>query len=463
VPHTPDNAEDRAVAASVHLQRDGEPRGRPPKSFCDNGNHASIRGYSPWSVADARKVFAKWLGKDYDTGTSDALMCTLAAAQLPGDPLWLLVVSGSGNAKTETVQAAKGAGAVIVSTIASEAALLSGTAKKERSKDATGGLLRSIGERGVLVVKDMTSILSMDRTTRGGVLAALREIHDGYWCRNVGTDGGRTLDWTGRLVIIGACTTAWDRAHDVIASMGDRFVIVRPSDEGREAAGRQAMANTGREELMREALQIAVAHVLAGMDTAVDLTLTDDEVETLLGAANLVTLARTAVDYDGRGNVIDAHAPEMPTRFAKQLQQLVRGGLALGMERDEAMALAIRCARDSMPPLRLAILLDVTANPNASTAEIRDRLDKPRTTIDRQLQSLNMLGVLRSFDVGASGRGQLRTYRVTSSLNPDVLTFTRKVVKEGPESVRERATTHLSTNLVNDSRAPCQDELSCLE
>jgi hypothetical protein len=41
------------------------------------------------------------------------------------------------------------------------------------------------------------------------------------------------------------------------------------------------------------------------------------------------------------------HAPEMPTRFAKQLTQIIRGGVAVGMSRKRAMKLAIRCARDS--------------------------------------------------------------------------------------------------------------------
>ena len=78
--------------------------------------------------------------------------------------------------------------------------------------------------------------------------------------------------------------------------------------------------------------------------------LDDDESAALLAAADLVTPARTGVEFDYRGDVIDAHAPEMPTRFAKQLAQVVRGGVAVGMERDDAMRLAIRCARDSPPP-----------------------------------------------------------------------------------------------------------------
>ena len=90
-----------------------------------------------------------------------------------------------------------------------------------------------------------------------------------------------------------------------------------------------------------------------------------NEEEVIAEAANLVTLARTSVECDFRGDVIDAHAPEMPTRFAKQLTQVVRGGAAIGMDRIDAVRLAVRCARDSMPPLRLAIIDDVANNPAA--------------------------------------------------------------------------------------------------
>ena len=72
------------------------------------------------------------------------------------------------------------------------------------------------------------------------MLAAVREIHDGRWERNVGTDGGKTLTWTGRIVIVGAVTTAWDTAHEVIAHMGDRFVAGPHRLQRRPAAVRAA-------------------------------------------------------------------------------------------------------------------------------------------------------------------------------------------------------------------------------
>ena len=92
-----------------------------------------------------RDAYLRWFGEDYDVGGLDAVLCAAAAELLSGDPPWLLAVGGSGVAKTETIAPLAGAGAVSVSTISGEAALLSGTPAKSRAKHATGGLLRKIG------------------------------------------------------------------------------------------------------------------------------------------------------------------------------------------------------------------------------------------------------------------------------------------------------------------------------
>jgi hypothetical protein len=212
------------------------------------------------------------------------MLATVAAERLNGDPLWIMFITGSGFTKTETVSPAEGAGAIVTSTIASEGALLSGTSKREKSRDATGGLLRRRGERGVIVIKDFTTILSMNREARAVVIAALREIYDGKWERNVGSNGGNTLTWKGRLAIIAACTTYWDSCHSVVSSMGDRFVLCRmDSSTGREAAGRQTLKNTGHEHEMREALRVITRRVIAGMQTKAK-TLTKEESEQILHA-----------------------------------------------------------------------------------------------------------------------------------------------------------------------------------
>src|SRR6516225_2240299 len=192
-------------------------------------------GKTRFTITDAHQEFSKFFGKDFDMQTADATLAVAAANKLTGDPPWLMIISGSGNAKTETVNSVSGVERTIaISTIASEAALLSATSNKKAG--ATGGILRRLGDQGVLVIKDFTSIISGDRKARTQILAALREIHDGKWNRNVGADGGQTILWEGRIIVVCACTTAWDTAYSVVAQMGPRFITIRSSARvGREA------------------------------------------------------------------------------------------------------------------------------------------------------------------------------------------------------------------------------------
>jgi predicted transcriptional regulator len=159
-----------------------------------------------------------------------------------------------------------------------------------------------------------------------------------------------------------------------------------------------------------------------------DLSLTVDEQDDLISVADLVTLARTAVIRDQMGNVIDAHAPEAPTRFVKQLQQVARGAIAIGVERDEAVRLALRVARDSLPPLRKDCLLDLAAHPDSLVSQVRKRLNKPRSTVDRELQALHQLGVLTLDEVELGNRVEWR-YRLANDEHAHAL----KVLTGSPE------------------------------
>lgn len=367
-------------------------------------------------------TFQKWLGAEYDTDAVLVMLAASAVEQLGGDPAWPILISGSGAAKTETVAPFEAAGAIAVSTIHSEAALLSATPGKERAKDATGGLLEEVGSRGIIAIKDLTSILSMDRTERAKVLGALREIYDGSWTRRVGAEGGRAIPWTGRVVVLAACTTAWDTHHSVIASMGDRFVLLRlDSTVGRVEAGLRAAANTGNEKQMRRELGEAVAGVLRKIQRK-GIDPTDAERARIIAAADVVALARTAVEFDFRGEVVDAHAPEMPTRLMKQLVQILRGAIAVGASRQEALRIAMRVARDSMPPMRLAVLDDLAAHPRSTVTDIRRRVEKPRATVARQAEALHMLGLLSLDESGGTVAGQkVWQYSLAPGIDPAAL------------------------------------------
>jgi len=136
-------------------------------------------------------------------------------------------------------------------------------------------------------------------------------------------------------------------------------------------------------------------------------------------------MARSAVERDYRGDIVFAHDPEMSTRFVKQLVQLLRGAVAIGMLPADGMRLALRCARDTIPPLRRDILLDLANHPLSTVRDVRKRISKPRNTVRRELEGMHMLGLLRcdeTEDVGKDGKEHtIWRYRLADDYDEETL------------------------------------------
>jgi DNA-binding transcriptional ArsR family regulator len=236
--------------------------------------------------------------------------------------------------------------------------------------------------------------------------------------------------------------------------MGDRFVLLRMRTDAL-ANGERAIANTGRESVMRDELAAAAKMVLDEVNTAPS-EITPLEIQALLYAANLTTWARTAVIRDKAGNVVDVHDREAPTRFAKQLFQILRGGVAIGLPRNEAMALAIRCAQDSIPPLRLQLLRDLASHPMSYVADVRKRLQLVHNTVDRELKALQMLRLVELDENGNHWR-----YRLSKEVDVAVVeTFPEMYVDQqsAPDPSRGRGGTYVSGNAT--SSVECTADLN---
>ena len=353
----------------------------------------------PVSRRGVHDTFAYWFGDHFDHQYLDVVLAVaLTGLALDGDPCWLQVVGGAGVGKTEVTSALSDAGCTVVSTISGEAALLSGTSAKSKAKNATGGLLRQLGARGTLVIKDFTTILSLHREKRAEIMAALREVYDGNWSRNLGVDGGQTLTWSGRLTVISCVTGVYDDHHAVIAAMGDRFLLLRlDSDDKRmrRHATRRAIANVGGEDVMRAKLGQAVAGFLANVRVPEDLAPDDTTADRIVALADLVSRARSQVSRDFKGDPEYAHSAEMPTRIAKQLTQLWRGAQACGLTDAESLAAVQRVAADSIPPDRRQAIEAVSRGNGPTTTEIARVTGMSRRKADRVLQELALLRMVR--------------------------------------------------------------------
>lgn len=405
VPAEPDYLRDAPPIVSIVPETTGRPA-KPPMP-------APRPGYTPADeLAEAVACFRRWLHLP-DPGALYVVLATVAANRAEGDPVWLLVVGPPGGGKTEVLNPLGRLPDVHPAATLTEASLLSGTPGKDRAKDSKGGLLREIGDFGILVLKDFGSILSMNRDARAGVLAALREVYDGAWTRHVGTDGGRTLSWSGKVGLVAGCTPAIDSHHAVVGAMGERFVLYRLPPVQAEEQVRRAMGHVGRESRMRNELAEAVARVLAAAPSDM-LSAPPDAatVDRLVSISTLAVRCRSAVERDAYSReVVLIPEAEAPARLALVLLRLHNALLAIGADHAATWQLVAKCALDSMPALRRAVLVDVLDHPDgATTSEIAERSDYPTTTARRALEDLTAHGILRR---APQGQGRADVWHVT--------------------------------------------------
>jgi hypothetical protein len=335
-------------------------------------------------------TFTGWLHLD-DPAPVYAMLGAVAANYLNGCPVWQLLVAPPSSGKTELLGSLGRLPDVYPAAVLSEASLLSGTPAKDRSTGAKGGLLREIGDFGLIICKDFTSVLSMRHDARLPILAALREIYDGSWTRYVGTDGGRKLEWQGKVGLIGGCTPTIDRHHAVMSAMGERLLLFRlPLDKSELQAGRALRHSGDHEHAMRTELTDAVAGLFSG-ELGTPRELTDHDEQRLVQLATLVARCRSAVERDtySTREIELVPAPEQPARLALTLERLLAGLDALGYDRQLAWNVVGRAALDSMPALRRAIVdVLVVADDPLTTSEIGEKIKHPTTTARRALEDL---------------------------------------------------------------------------
>jgi hypothetical protein len=338
-------------------------------------------------------VFRKWLSLD-DPLSVIAIAATLVANRAPGDPVWLLVVCAPSTGKTEILSAATRLPWVLSAAKVTEASLLSGTSKRERTTGATGGLLRQIGDFGVLLVKDFTSVLAQNRDSRAEAMAALREVYDGAWDRPVGTDGGRMLSWRGKCGLIGGVTPALDQYGQVVSALGDRFILLRMPDANVDLFGAAALRHGEQEKTMRHELREALAGLVEQADySRVNRVLVADEGKRLIQLAAYTARARCAVARDGYAQDVQ-YQPQVegPGRLVKAYARLLGGLEAIGCDRATAWGTLTRIAVDCAPALRTKVIRALLAQPAwVRTRDIAVATETVTKTASRYLEDLSLL------------------------------------------------------------------------
>jgi hypothetical protein len=360
---------------------------------------------SPCAIEETVAVFQRWLLLR-DLTPVYAVLGTVAANLLPGDPVWLGLIAPPSSAKTEILNSTSSLPYVIQAATLTPAGLLSGTPKKQHHAAAKGGLLRQIGAFGILVMKDFGSVLSMRPDAKAEILAALREIYDGAWTRHLGTEGGRTLEWKGKVGLVFGATGVMDAHHSVITGMGDRFLLNRLTPD--PAQFKQALAHVGAAtQRMRQELAEAVARLFA-RPRPEPRPLSTDEFERLDHVVSLAVRLRGAVDRDRYSRELEfIFGAEGTARLGLTLERLLAGLDTLGVDRTIAFSVVETVAMDSVPPLRRRAYEHLLGqkdrdgqNALVATPAIAAAVGLPTITVRRALEDLAAYQLVRRVTQG---------------------------------------------------------------
>ncbi len=371
----------------------------------------SAVAHLPTPLEQTVATFRRWLHME-DADSLLATLAAIAANRLEGDPVWLLLVGPPGGGKSEILNALSGLTYTRTAGTLTEASLLSGTPKRDTAASARGGLLMEIGEFGIIVAKDFGSILSMNRDSQAQTLAALREVYDGSWTRLVGTDGGRSLHWEGKVGFIGGVTPTIDRHHAVMGAMGERFMLFRLPNVDADTQARRALSHSGQEKRMRKELANSVAGVIDDQGM-IAREPDEDEIDQLIALGTLVVRARSAVERDNYTREIElVPGSDAPTRFPIMLKRLLTGMYAIGMNRSDAWRVLAKVGLDSIPALRLSIMAALADyDGQLSTNDLATAVRHPSTTTRRSCEDLVAHGLL---ELTRQGEGKAHLWELTS-------------------------------------------------
>lgn len=331
-----------------------------------------------------------------DPGPLLTCMGTVAANMMSGPPTWMMLVGPPGDGKTVMIMSmAKLERTALLGQFKNSAAFLTWD-----KGHGVGGVLHQVGSHGMVLLKDYTTVTSLPKEAQKEVKGVLRECYDGTYVRNTGSNGGKHLEWSGKLGAIGGVTPVIDRSADDTAELGERWLFYRTPRKNDYQTTMAALAVDDfatRIELFQ--------HLVVDYFHSIDLTwgniprrLTPIEQDHLTKLAITATRLRSIVPrHNITREVIDLPQIEVPMRVAAALRQLYLGLERIGCNEVECWRIVTKVALDCCPALNLVAVKWVLANEGVEgiTTALSHHTGVSSSRVGRLVKDLEILGVIR--------------------------------------------------------------------
>lgn len=311
-----------------------------------------------------------------------------------GRPIWLMIVGPPGCGKTLPMIALQHAPDIYAVSAFKPTALISGWGMK-------GGTDMSLIPKldgKILLVKDMSSLLSQNRDVVSEILGLLRDAYDGACSRVFGT--GVERKYKTRFGFVGATTPDIDMHWGLNVRLGERFLRYRYHSTDLEQVYSKidkSLESLTAEDKVDEAIERSCLGYLKGLqegNTYPKLS----SLKQIGRLAQLGAILRTTVARGYRSQEILALPEwEEATRYAKQLAKMA---LALAYVRgketndEQEMEDLKKLVRDGIDARVERICEVVYQRPNMNTAEIASRVNLPAWTVKMCLDDLVVARVI---------------------------------------------------------------------
>ena len=351
------------------------------------------------NIEKLRADLARWLSiPPEDRDVVDFTLGVYKSHDIPGDPLWGIIIDASGAGKTELLRAFRNRSDAYFLSNLTENTLVSGY-RDPKAPEKDPSILPELNEK-VLVIKDLAPLLGMRAEARGAVIAGLRDAYDGF------TDQGRgnlgRISYEARFTLLAASTLAIERTDTIEQELGERFIKFRARSADSRDKVRKAISNLGADSPMRHDIEGAVSLYLDQLPKANNAQVPAQLQEPLVDLAVFTAKARSHVARDRNGVIQYLPRPEVGTRLGKELGKLLLSlAVIRGKDRPDQLdfATVVRVAEDCIPPNRIVVLRALRGECVAAS-DIERTTGLPHTTSLRTLEDLEVLGLVESFPVG---------------------------------------------------------------
>lgn len=378
------------------------------------------------------------------------LLCAVAIAnRIPSlDPTWLFVVSSSSGGKSELLLALSYVNGALPIDDLTPRTLVSGA----KSKDVETSLIYRLPHNCIMVIKDLTVLLSKNNKDSAEIFSQLRMIYDGDFNKSFGS--GEDIKATVRMGLIAGVTGIIEEFQADDAAVGQRaikYLMEQHTEDELRALTKKVLKRKNDKE-MRVMIGKSFSSFVDGnqWDLENPPDIPDDINDYIADLAEMTTLARSNVrrdQYDREKRILYVPPREQPFRLGKQLMNIARGmAIINGGELTEFdSAILYRVALYSIPTERMLTMKAATKFSRIALDGLAREIGRPERSAEIHLEDLVALGVMiKEYSYGANKAFYYlkENYRVLFSrlahveMTNEVLEEERPELKVAPVDIR---------------------------